>query len=325
MPILGVGGGDFQVPIGGAGDDCGAHLHQVLLLLEPVGVGGQADAVPSPRQLHTTSAQPPAGRRPPSHPSAACQPQPRSPPAPLPACGMASWGPHPPGSCCSSQHPQNPAARRPLVCDVPFTAWYSGSFLPLRPKPREGVTRPSGSKMPFIPIQGHGRALGPARLIPAWSPGPLAQCNQRGAASLGDGLCWDHPVRMCHAMPYPCRTCLHPHHPSGLAVSPRAPPGAPPRSRQRGPCAGSVTPQGYGAGSPACGWARAVLCQVLPIGGKEGECKPPEHASTQGLGGQKGAWDPPAQQPLDFWDPGLGCTGSALQGGGRFIAPLCCP
>ena len=64
MPVLGVGGGDLQVSICGDGDDCGAHLHYVLLLLEPVGVGGQADAVPSPRELRTTSTQLPAGRRP---------------------------------------------------------------------------------------------------------------------------------------------------------------------------------------------------------------------------------------------------------------------
>lgn len=186
------------------------------------------------------------------------------------------------------------------------------------------MTRPPGSKMPFVPIQGHGRAPGPAQLIPAWSSGPLAQCNQRGAASLGDGLCWDHPVRMCHAMPHPCRMCLHPHHPPGLAVSPRAPPGAPPRNRQRGPCAGSVTPQGCGAGRPARGWARAVLCRVLPIRGGGRGVQAPQACQHPGAGGSEGCMGSPSTAALGFLAPWVGVDGVCVAGG-RFIAPLCCP
>lgn len=64
-------------------------------------------------------------------------------------------------------------------------------------------------------------------------------------------------------------------------------------------------PSAVGPGPPTCSQAGPVLLWVLPIMGEEGECKHPEPASTQGLGGQRGVGDTPAQQPLFFWDPGL--------------------
>lgn len=53
--LLGVGAGDIQVAFWGGLNDSGAHLHQSLLVLEPLGVGGQTNAVPFPCKLHTAS------------------------------------------------------------------------------------------------------------------------------------------------------------------------------------------------------------------------------------------------------------------------------
>jgi len=285
VPVLGVGGGDFQVPICGGSDDRGAHLHQVLLLLEPVGVGGQADAVPSPCDLHTTSAQPqtpvlPLGR-PPAQPSS---------PTPQRDGGRVLG----PGELLQPLAAPNPAPSRALVPTRPVL----GAF-------PSGVTGPPSSEVPFASIPVHKEGLGPRS-----SPVP-------GASGMGCA----GTTCAAHAGPPPVQDMpLSPSPPWG-GCDPQDPSGVPWRSRQRGPCPSSVGPQGCGAGSPQCASGPGLSCPGSCPLGEEGECKHPEHASTC-VGGQRGVWDPRHSSPCLFGTPGWGWVGFVLGSGPPPISVL---
>ena len=216
-------------------------------------------------------------------------------------------------------------AGRALVYDVPFAAWHLGCFLPLRPKPGEGLTGLPGSEMPFPSVQGHEEGSGPRGRHGSSQPGPWGY--QLGAAR-GE----------LSALEMGCAGTTHAGHarpPSLQDVPPSPSPpwgGCVPQDPSRGSLVEQAAwPLPQLSGTPGLwGWAPqhaaglGLSCSgSCPSWGEEGECKHPEHASTQGLGVQRGVWDPPAQQPLVFWDPEL--EGGARVGEGGVHGPsLCC-
>lgn len=232
----------------------------------------ELEARPMVYHLPAICTQPLLSHRPGGTGVSAHQPQPRPRPLcqPQPCSRMESWGPHPLGSCYSSRHPQNPVARRAIVCNMPFAAQSSWCYLPQR-----GLTGLPGPEMPFASVWGHkdeSQGPRPAQLIPAWAPGPAAQHTQRELSALDMGCA--RTTRAGHARPPSLQDV--PPSPSSppspslprVPVFPRTPLGGSLQERAVWPLPSSVGPLRCGATTAPCSWAGTVLLWIPSWGSK---------------------------------------------------------